>query len=72
MTEKFRPDGSEDRALFFSAWCFQCQRDRAMREGADIDECDGGEADLTQEEMIAEALAEDAFGGGFSYPPGRA
>ena len=33
---------------------------------------DGGDADLTQEEMIAEALAEDAFGGGFSYPPGRA
>lgn len=33
---------------------------------------DGGEADITQEEMIAEALAEDAFGGGFSYPPGRA
>ena len=33
---------------------------------------DGGDADLTQEEMIAEALAEDAVGGGFSYPPGRA
>ena len=26
----------------------------------------------TQEELIAEALAEDAFGGGFSYPPGSA
>ena len=33
---------------------------------------DGGPADATQEELIAEALAENAFGGGFSYPPGRA
>ena len=33
---------------------------------------DGGPADATQEELIAEALAEEALGGGFSYPPGRA
>ena len=43
MTEKYRPGGSEERALFFSAWCFQCQRDMAMREGEDIDECDDDE-----------------------------
>jgi hypothetical protein len=33
---------------------------------------DGGPADATQEELIAEVLAEEALGGGFSYPPGRA
>jgi len=33
---------------------------------------DGGPADATQEELIAEAMAEEALGGGFSYPPGRA
>lgn len=33
---------------------------------------DGGPADATQEELISEALAEDALGGGFSYLPGSA
>jgi hypothetical protein len=25
------------------AWCCHCQRDKAMREGADFDECDDNE-----------------------------
>ncbi len=32
----------------------------------------GGKPDRVQEELIAEAMAEDAFGGGFSYQPGAA
>lgn len=32
----------------------------------------GGAPDPVQEELIAEAKAEDAFGGGFSHAPGRA
>lgn len=33
---------------------------------------DGGEPDPVQEDLIAEARAEDALGGGLSYPPGSA
>lgn len=32
----------------------------------------GGAPDPVQDDLIAEALAEDQFGGGLSYPPGRA
>jgi hypothetical protein len=33
---------------------------------------DGGAPDAVQEDLIAEARAEDAMGGGLSYPPGSA
>lgn len=29
--------------MFFDAWCRRCQRDKSMREGADLDECDDNE-----------------------------
>jgi hypothetical protein len=32
----------------------------------------GGAPDPVQDDLIAEAMAEDEFGGGFSYPPGTA
>lgn len=32
----------------------------------------GGAPDPTAEDLVAEAIAEDARGGGISYPPGRA
>jgi len=32
----------------------------------------GGDPDPTAENIAAEVIAEDARGGGFSYPPGRA
>ena len=35
-------NGSEGEA-FFSWWCTQCQRDKSMREGADLDDCDDDE-----------------------------
>jgi hypothetical protein len=41
--EKYRPSGSEERACFFDGWCCECARDKAMRDGKDIDECDDSE-----------------------------
>lgn len=32
----------------------------------------GGERDIVQDDLIREVAAEEARGGGFSYPPGRA
>ena len=41
--EKYRPSNGTEGECFFAAWCFNCQRDKAMREGVDIDECDDNE-----------------------------
>lgn len=41
--EKYRPSNGAEGEVFFDAWCCQCARDKAMREGADIDECDDNE-----------------------------
>lgn len=41
--EKYRPSNGTEGECFFAAWCCKCQRDKAMREGADIDECDDNE-----------------------------
>jgi len=41
--EKYKPRTDTDQDSFFAAWCRQCQRDKAMRDGCDIDECDDNE-----------------------------
>ena len=41
--EKYRPSNGTEGECFFAAWCFNCQRDKAMREGVDIEECDDNE-----------------------------
>lgn len=41
--EKYRPSNGTEGNLFFAAWCCKCQRDKSMREGANIDECDDNE-----------------------------
>ena len=41
--EKYRPSNGTEGECFFASWCFKCQRDKAMREGVDIDECDDNE-----------------------------
>ena len=41
--EKYQPSNGSEGDMFFNAWCCQCQRDKAMREGCDIDECDDNE-----------------------------
>lgn len=34
--EKYRPSNGTEGDCFFAAWCRNCQRDKAMREGCDI------------------------------------
>ena len=41
--QKYRPSNGTEGDCFFAAWCHNCQRDKAMREGCDIDECDDNE-----------------------------
>lgn len=40
---KYRPSNGTEGDIFMNAWCCRCQRDKAMREGADFDECDDNE-----------------------------
>lgn len=41
--EKYRPSNGTEGECFFAAWCCHCQRDKAMREGLDVNECDDSE-----------------------------
>lgn len=51
--EKYQPSNGTEGEMFFRSWCFQCQRDKAMREGCDVDECDDDE----RCEIIADTMA---------------
>lgn len=41
--EQYEPSNGSEGAQFLSDWCSHCQRDRAMRDGVDLDECDDNE-----------------------------
>lgn len=41
--EKYRPSNGTEGDIFFAGWRQKCARDKAMSEGADIDECDDNE-----------------------------
>lgn len=41
--KKYRPNNGTEGECFFNAWCCKCQRDKSMREGIDLDECDDNE-----------------------------
>lgn len=43
MIDKYLPSNASEAEIFFTTWCCHCQRDKAMREGADFDECDDNE-----------------------------
>lgn len=43
MSNKYIPSNGSEGVMFFDTWCRRCQRDKAMREGADFDECDDNE-----------------------------
>ncbi len=43
MIDKYLPSNSSEAEIFFTTWCRRCQRDKAMRELADFDECDDNE-----------------------------
>ena len=53
--EKFRPSNGTEGELFYRAWCYGCQRDKAMREGCDVAECDDNE----RCEIIADTMCFD-------------
>lgn len=51
--EKYRPSNGTEGDLFMDAFCRRCQRDGAMREGMDFDECDDNErCDLIGRTML--------------------
>jgi len=53
--EKYRPSNGTEGECFFAAWCCKCQRDKALREGANIDDCD----DTERCDIIANTFAYD-------------
>lgn len=55
MNKPYRPSTGTEGADFFDCWCCRCARDKAMREGCDIDECDDNE----KCEIIANTMVYD-------------
>ena len=41
--EQFIPSNGTDGECFLGAWCTNCARDKSMREGVDLDDCDDNE-----------------------------
>ena len=41
--EQWQPSNGTEGDEFIEHWCRRCSRDKAMREGADFDECDATE-----------------------------
>lgn len=39
----YLPSSGTEGHCFMEAWCCHCARDKAMREGADLDDCDDDE-----------------------------
>lgn len=39
----YLPSNGTEGIIFMDGWCRKCARDKAMREGADFDECDDNE-----------------------------
>lgn len=53
--ELYRPSNGTEGEDFFDSWCRRCARDRAMREGLDVDDCDDNE----RCDLIARSFAHD-------------
>lgn len=41
--KKYRPSNGTEGLIFFDHWCSNCQRDKSMREGEPVEECDDNE-----------------------------
>lgn len=41
--KQWQPSNASSGEALLSDWCGSCARDKAMREGANIDDCDDGE-----------------------------
>lgn len=53
--ELYRPSNGSEGDGFFSTWCRNCARDKAMSEGKPLDECDDNE----KCDLIARSMAFD-------------
>ncbi len=40
---RYMPSNGTEGMAFIESWCATCARDKAMREGADFDDCDDNE-----------------------------
>lgn len=54
--EKYRPSNGTEGQLFLDAFCRRCQRDAAMRTGANVEDCD----DEQRCEIIGLTMIHDA------------
>lgn len=55
--EQYRPSNGTEGFGFIDSWCVNCARDKAMREGCDIDECDDDErCDIIASSFIGAAV----------------
>jgi len=52
--EQWTPSNGTEGAEFMDRWCRRCSRDKAMREGADFDDCDDNE--------LCSTIADSAIG----------
>lgn len=41
--QQYVPSNGTEGSIFLDSWCSECARDRSMRDGVDIDECDDDE-----------------------------
>ncbi len=51
--QPYQPSNGTEGEFFFEAWCRGCARDRAMREGDDVNDCDDNEVC----DLIARSMA---------------
>lgn len=59
--EKYQPSNGTEGEFFFSAWCRHCQRDKAMRDGVDYDECDDNEICLIPAATMAFNVEDEEY-----------
>jgi len=41
--QKYTPSNGTEGEVFWANWCCQCSKDKAMREGAPLEDCDDNE-----------------------------
>jgi len=41
--QQYKPSNGTEGYIFLESWCGECARDRSMREGVDVDDCDDDE-----------------------------
>lgn len=41
--QPYQPSNGTEGEIFWSEWCCRCSKDKSMREGVDIEECDDNE-----------------------------